>query len=118
MQTEASALSCDGKSVGILAQLVEQRTENPCVTGSTPVDATNQKSVCFIGETGAFSFTKRSIAKPAKWGQVGKPSGESFRLSNFFELKYSSIPCPFSMALSTRFWMFSWEVTNTIYRTY
>ena len=25
---------------GILAQLVEQRTENPCVTGSTPVDAT------------------------------------------------------------------------------
>jgi hypothetical protein len=27
---------------GVVAQLVEQRTENPCVTGSTPVDATRQ----------------------------------------------------------------------------
>ena len=26
---------------GVVAQLVEQRTENPCVTGSNPVDATN-----------------------------------------------------------------------------
>ena len=25
---------------GVVAQLVEQRTENPCVTGSIPVDAT------------------------------------------------------------------------------
>ena len=28
---------------GAVAQLVEQRTENPCVTGSTPVSATPQK---------------------------------------------------------------------------
>ena len=27
-------------TVGVVAQLVEQRTENPCVTGSIPVDAT------------------------------------------------------------------------------
>ena len=27
--------------VGTLAQLVEQRTENPCVTGSIPVGTTN-----------------------------------------------------------------------------
>ena len=27
-------------SNGVVAQLVEQRTENPCVTGSNPVDAT------------------------------------------------------------------------------
>ena len=27
---------------GVVAQLVEQRTENPCVTGSIPVDATNR----------------------------------------------------------------------------
>ena len=27
---------------GIVAQLVEQRTENPCVTGSIPVDATTK----------------------------------------------------------------------------
>ena len=26
--------------VGVVAQLVERRTENPCVTGSNPVDAT------------------------------------------------------------------------------
>ena len=30
---------------GAVAQLVEQRTENPCVTGSTPVSATKQKGV-------------------------------------------------------------------------
>ena len=28
---------------GAVAQLVEQRTENPCVTGSTPVSATQKK---------------------------------------------------------------------------
>ena len=28
---------------GAVAQLVEQRTENPCVTGSTPVSATPSK---------------------------------------------------------------------------
>ncbi len=30
------------KTSGAVAQLVEQRTENPCVTGSTPVSATNE----------------------------------------------------------------------------
>jgi hypothetical protein len=27
---------------GVVAQMVEQRTENPCVTGSIPVDATSK----------------------------------------------------------------------------
>ena len=27
---------------GVVAQMVEQRTENPCVTGSIPVDATEE----------------------------------------------------------------------------
>ena len=27
---------------GVVAQLVEQRTENPCVTGSIPVDTTKR----------------------------------------------------------------------------
>ena len=27
---------------GVVAQLVEQRTENPCVTGSIPVDTTER----------------------------------------------------------------------------
>jgi hypothetical protein len=29
---------------GVVAQMVEQRTENPCVTGSIPVDATADQS--------------------------------------------------------------------------
>ena len=29
-----------GVQIGIIAQLVEQRTENPCVTGSIPVNTT------------------------------------------------------------------------------
>ena len=28
---------------GVVAQMVEQRTENPCVTGSIPVDATEEE---------------------------------------------------------------------------
>ena len=39
------------KSDGVVAQLVEQRTENPCVTGSTPVDATRK------GSTNGFLFS-------------------------------------------------------------
>ena len=31
------------KGFGVVAQMVEQRTENPCVTGSIPVDATPDK---------------------------------------------------------------------------
>ena len=30
---------------GVVAQMVEQRTENPCVTGSIPVDATDLKTL-------------------------------------------------------------------------
>ena len=35
--------------VGVIAQLVEQRTENPCVPGSIPGDTTEQKkaSECY-----------------------------------------------------------------------
>ena len=38
---------------GIIAQLVEQRTENPCVAGSIPADTTSQKSLFSI-ENGLF----------------------------------------------------------------
>ena len=45
MQTSAggglSALSCEDKNLGAVAQLVEQRTENPCVGGSIPPHTTN-----------------------------------------------------------------------------
>jgi hypothetical protein len=33
---------CTPINLGVVAQMVEQRTENPCVTGSIPVDATRQ----------------------------------------------------------------------------
>ena len=32
------------ESDGVVAQLVEQRTENPCVTGSIPVNATQAEN--------------------------------------------------------------------------
>jgi hypothetical protein len=31
---------------GDVAQLVEQRTENPCVVGSIPIITTHKKSLC------------------------------------------------------------------------
>ena len=37
------------KSVGDVAQLVEQRTENPCVGGSIPSVTTKSKSLRFLG---------------------------------------------------------------------
>ena len=41
---------------GVVAQLVEQRTENPCVTGSIPVDATKKRKQlgCFLFCLGDF----------------------------------------------------------------
>ena len=33
------------KNDGVIAQLVEQRTENPCVPGSIPGDTTPKKSI-------------------------------------------------------------------------
>ena len=33
---------------GVVAQLVEQRTENPCVTGSIPVNATKNEKETII----------------------------------------------------------------------
>ena len=34
----------DAKRDGVIAQLVEQRTENPCVPGSIPGDTTENKT--------------------------------------------------------------------------
>ena len=39
-RNEKALYICTRKRVGILAQLVEQRTENPCVPGSIPGDTT------------------------------------------------------------------------------
>ena len=33
---------------GVIAQLVEQRTENPCVPGSIPGDTTEKPSQCIL----------------------------------------------------------------------
>ena len=41
---------------GILAQLVEQRTENPCVRGSIPRDTTLK---CPSSQTGIFYFENK-----------------------------------------------------------
>ncbi len=38
---------CRHKNDGVIAQSVEQRTENPCVPGSIPGDTTEKKSSYF-----------------------------------------------------------------------
>ncbi len=40
--------------VGIVAQLVEQRTENPCVDGSIPPDTTKSRSPLVENEGASF----------------------------------------------------------------
>ena len=45
------------KKQGAIAQLVEQRTENPCVPGSIPGGTTCKTPKCFIIKRfGVFSF--------------------------------------------------------------
>jgi hypothetical protein len=44
---------CNPKTVGIIAQSVEQRTENPCVAGSIPADTTVKKAY-FLTKMGFF----------------------------------------------------------------
>ncbi len=39
---KAVSLQTQKQTTGAIAQLVEQRTENPCVTGSNPVGATEE----------------------------------------------------------------------------
>ncbi len=50
---------------GIIAQLVEQRTENPCVAGSIPADTTIKKSL-FSNENGLFCFWEYFALEIAK----------------------------------------------------
>ena len=46
---------------GAIAQLVEQRTENPCVPGSIPGGTThNKKNPDFVSKSGFFVFIKHT----------------------------------------------------------
>ena len=38
-------LSLQSQTIGVVAQVVEQWTENPCVAGSTPADTTLEKGI-------------------------------------------------------------------------
>src|SRR5207245_1202594 len=77
---------------GQIAQLVEQRTENPCVAGSIPVLAKffefgkkESKLLCFRLESNpvrCFSFAKNRAGSPAR--QHGpKAQGEGFPNARF-----------------------------------
>ena len=46
---------CRAVARGAIAQLVEQRTENPCVTGSIPVGTTKRLSGRFFEKVQLFS---------------------------------------------------------------
>ena len=49
---------CRPKTGGTIAQMVEQRTENPCVTGSIPVGTTEKQKAHFLMEMGFFLCLK------------------------------------------------------------
>lgn len=80
-------LDVDAKFSGLLAQSVEQRTFNPFVMGSIPLQPTryeemHTKDVGIIGETVAVAeFTKRGIP-------VLVPVGDNLRYDFVFELKH------------------------------
>ena len=44
---------------GVVAQLVEQRTENPCVTGSIPVNATRREAIKLPFFVNTYSYVRR-----------------------------------------------------------
>ena len=47
------------RKIGVIAQLVEQRTENPCVPGSIPGGTTCKTPKCFIIKRfGFFRFSR------------------------------------------------------------
>ena len=52
---------CTPYQNGVVAQLVEQRTENPCVTGSIPVDTTTKKKGLETAFQVLFSFIRARL---------------------------------------------------------
>ena len=87
------------KSRAQIAQLVEQRTENPCVTGSNPVDATKKERSSIRKCRTLFSF--RPIASPFREKEtavhrneppkekIESPFRQSLDLSLFLQRRYS-----------------------------
>ena len=58
IQKDCLPLQPQTKSKGAIAQLVEQRTENPCVPGSIPGGTTCKTPKCFIiKHFGVFRFS-------------------------------------------------------------
>ena len=54
--TFATAIEKQWLQIGAIAQLVEQRTENPCVTGSIPVGTTEMAPQRVTCESNSFLF--------------------------------------------------------------
>ncbi len=65
MFTFALPIAIAAGRVGTLAQLVEQRTENPCVTGSIPVGTTRREET----ESSVF-FPPFFLPKPLSVAQI------------------------------------------------
>jgi hypothetical protein len=50
---------------GVVAQLVEQRTENPCVTGSIPVDTTQREfKTLYVNDIQRLFFALHPLLHP------------------------------------------------------
>ena len=59
LQPQSRNIDCEHKNAGAIAQLVEQRTENPCVPGSIPGGTTCKTPKCFIIKRfGVFRFSR------------------------------------------------------------
>ena len=59
---------------GVVAQMVEQRTENPCVTGSIPVRATILRC-----RTADATDARRSVRAPKRFRRIAGSSGRPRR---------------------------------------
>ena len=56
MNIKNATIFASAFSTGALAQLVEQRTENPCVPGSIPGGTTRKNPINLIGFFGFIKF--------------------------------------------------------------
>ena len=66
LKTNKIAIKLKIKNDGAIAQLVEQRTENPCVPGSIPGGTTDNKAVTSKGNCFFYVFSGGFIYSPSK----------------------------------------------------
>ena len=83
---------------GVIAQLVEQRTENPCVPGSIPGDTTSPKQV---SESSAVGSALRSGRRGRAFeSPLSDQQKQASLLTCFFHYKARKSPNIFGLSLA------------------